>query len=151
MQRKQLKVDWDELEEAFARQHDDVPCYLDRVTGRVVLEGEGEEDDPDLAPVGPPTDDAVRAFIHPPSTARKVAWMRVFLDTAKGLDASVIERLRVALDADDPAAEVGAVLREAPEERDAWFLYRSDRLHEMIVAWLEEKDIEPIAPPPWDG
>ena len=68
MKRKQIKIDWDELEDAFTNPQDEVFCFLDRVTGRVVLEGEGDDlhdDDrnydrpPDAAEV-PPQDDPTR-------------------------------------------------------------------------------------------
>ena len=43
MQRKPIKVDWDALEEAFDSRDPEVAYYLDRITGHVVLDGEGEE------------------------------------------------------------------------------------------------------------
>jgi len=44
MKRKAIKVDWDDLEEAFSNPDVDATSYLDRVTGRVVLEGEEDDD-----------------------------------------------------------------------------------------------------------
>ena len=159
MKRKPIKIDWDELEEAFSNPQDDVDAYLDSVTGRVVLEGEGEEsdlaDDDDAsfgrprAPVGVRQSPTLLA-IHPPDIPTKIEWLETFLEQAGGKHApAVLERFRQAMEAEDPAEVLGEVLNEHPGVRDAWYLYRSERIQELIDAWLAEHEIEAIDPPPW--
>ena len=40
-------------------------------------------------------------------------------------------------------------LRQHGEVRDRWFRFRSERLHEVMSAWLDEHKISAAAPPPW--
>lgn len=159
MQRKRLKIDWEALEDAFNSQRDEAVSYLDRVTGHVVLEGEGEELDEDLDPgearypappaTAPSRNDTTRVYVEPPDDEQKIEWMRVFLKRHAQIDDSVRGLLEEALASDDPVEEVGEILREIPAEREAWFLYRGERLHELIDRWLTANGIEPVDSPPW--
>jgi hypothetical protein len=160
MKTKRLKINWEELEDAFNRQKDDMASYLDRITGHVVMEGEGEESDLEdeqnlyhgrstVDVPAPRKDDATRMYIRPPGTARKIKWLKVFLDRDDELDAGVKNQLHEALTVDDPAEVIGEILRENFAEREAWFLFRAERVRELIDEWLTEGDIEPVNPPPW--
>lgn len=157
MKDKPLKLDWDQLEEAFSRQNDELSYYLDLVTGHLVLEGEGEDaaaDDDDTygggvtATAPPARNDATRAYVKPPDLARKIEWMKEFIKS-KELDAETAAELKEALKEDDPTAAIKAVLARHAEFRDSWYLYRSDRLHEMINDWLTEHEVAATEPPPW--
>ena len=158
MKIRKLKIDWQELEEAFSRKQHDIVSYMDRVNGDVVLEGEGEEEDhhdvgydSSGVPVAPTPrkDDATRLYIRPPGTKRKVGWLEHFLDKEEGLDAEAVAQLREALTAPEPAARIIEILRQNPEVSDAWYDYRAHRVREMIDEWLAADGIEPIEPPPW--
>ncbi len=163
MKRKPIRVDWDELEVAFSNHDEELVYYLDLVTGHVVLEGEGEEadfDDEDdyqhaaasqaTAP-RTPHEDATRAYVQPVSTELKLEWMNKFLVSAEGLDAEVAGKLSEAANAEDPALALADVLREHADERDRWYLYRSDRLQQVMKEWLGRHDVDPIDPPPWEN
>ena len=54
-----------------------------------------------------------------------------------------------ALKEEDIPQALSDVLNRNPEVRDAWYLYRSDRLHDLIDEWLAENGIEPADKPPW--
>lgn len=158
MKRKAIKIDWDALDDAFNNQNDELVYYLDLVTGHVVLEGEGEEDTFDdeddysggtLHAAASTQNDATRLYIWPPDTACKVDWMKVFVDSETTIDAAVAQRLRDALQLDEPAGEIVEILREHPEERERWFRYRTERVREMIDRWLEEHAVEVTDRPPW--
>ena len=162
MKHKPIRVDWDELEVAFTNHDEEIVYYLDLVTGKVVIEGEGEDDEYDdddddfsantLVATHPPAavDDSTRAYVKPVTTETKLEWMQRFLaERDNGLEADAIARLKQALDADDPAEALGEFLRGADDARDVWYLYRSDRLHEAMKAWLDEHEITVIDPPPW--
>lgn len=162
MKRKAIKVDWDDLEEAFSHPDVDVTSYLDRVTGRVVLEGEEDDDfDEDEAAFENPMavanaqtavarEDPTRVPIHPPGTARKIGWMQAFLEENAGShDAAVLTELKQAIDADNPAQAISDVLSRDSEVRDAWYLYRSNRLHDLMDEWLAEHGLESTDPAPW--
>lgn len=158
MKRKPIKIDWDEVEAAFDNKREDLVYYLDLVTGQVVLEGEGEEggfedgedlldeDAPEEAPV---REETTRLYIEPPGEDEETTWMEDFVDEAEDLEAEIAGALRSALDADDPVNAFREALRGRPEERDRWFLYRADRLHEAVDAWLDANNVHAAEPPPW--
>jgi hypothetical protein len=162
MKHKAIKIDWDDLEEAFSNPDLITTSYLDRVTGRVVLEGEEDDDfDEDEAAYENPMavaaartaverEDPTRVPIRPPDTERKIGWLKAFLEqTAEDHDATVIAELKQAIGADNPAEAIGDVLSRNSEVRDAWYLYRSDRLHDLMDEWLVENELESTDPAPW--
>ncbi len=158
MKRKPIKIDWDEIEAAFDNKREDLVYYLDLVTGQVILEGEGEEsgfeDDGDLldedsADEAPAREETTRLYIEPPSAEEEAAWMEDFVDEAGDPDAALVEALREALDGPDPVNAFRDTLRGHPEERDRWFVYRADRMHEAVDVWLDANGVHPAEPPPW--
>jgi hypothetical protein len=160
MKRKPIKVDWDELESAFESKREELVYYLDLVTGQVVLEGEGEEgafeNEEDLLEDGadgeaPARKETTRLYIDPPSAEDEMDWMDDFATRADGCSPEVIEALRAALDADDAADAFREVLRHNATERDRWFVFRSERLHEVVEAWIDANQVHCSEPPPWRG
>jgi hypothetical protein len=125
MKHKPLQIDWDELETAFENRNEDLTYYLDLVTGQVILEGEGEDahfdEDAEM-------DDAVEG------------------------DAAMSPALKQTLSelvAEGPSQKFKDELRHHPDVRARWFLFRSERLHEVMDAWMESNRISPASPPPW--
>lgn len=159
MKRKPIKIDWEELESAFDSQQEDLIYYLDLVTGQVILEGEGEEDDFEDdenglenaldEPVAPRNANSSRLYVTPPGDEDEMTWMEGFADEVEPQDAGLAQRLRDALDGDDPLEGFREALRGRAEQRDRWFAYRGDRLHEVIDGWLAEHQVAMIAHPPW--
>jgi len=162
MKHKPIRLDWDELEVAFTNHDEEIVYYLDLVTGKVILEGEGEDgkfddDDDDfsantLVATHPQVavDDSTRAYVKPITTKLKLEWMQRFLgEKDNGLDDEANAKLEDAFESDDAAEALGEFLRSADEARDVWYLYRSDRLHDEMQSWLGEHEITAIDPPPW--
>jgi hypothetical protein len=159
MRRKPIRIDWDALEQAFSNPVEESVAYLDRITGRIALEGEGEEDDLDddgaaAAPLrggsGVRREDPTRLEIRPPGTERKIGWLRAFLaGAAERHPAEVVAELEQGMASDNPAPVLRAIFQRHPEVREAWWVYRTEQVQQMIDAWLAEHDIEPAAPPPW--
>ncbi len=151
MKRKAIKIDWDELESAFDNKNEELVYYLDRVTGQVVLEGEGEDDFDDLSSSESPTrNDSTRIYVESPDSVELLAWMRDFVRDTEDLDAEIRGKLREAVEAPEPIPAIRQTLDDAAEVRDRWFAYRSDRLHEAMDAWLDTNDISSVARPPWN-
>jgi hypothetical protein len=155
MKRKPIKVDWDGLEDAFNNSDEELLHYLDLVTGQVALEGEGEESDDEdefdaeaPPPPVPTRSDGTRLAIQPPDTDTKIVWLEEFLAT-DAVGKEVEAELRRAIDSDDPAEEIAEVLRDNPEVRERWFAYRSERIREMIDAWLASHGVETVDRAPW--
>ena len=157
MKRKPIKVDWDELESAFDAKREDLVYYLDLVTGQVVLEGEGEEgsfENDDLREDGtdgelPVREETTRLYIDPPGVDDEVDWMDDFASRPENGPPEVLEALLSALDGDDAADAFREVLRHHAAERDRWFLFRSERLHEVMEAWIDSHQVHCAEPPPW--
>lgn len=158
MKRKPIKIDWEELESAFDNPNRELVYYLDMVEGHVVLEGEGEEregegddGDYDAAPAaaGSPGDDATRVYIGTLTNERKIEWVRRFVGETEDLDGGFADRLREALASDDPAPGIIQIMRETPEGKERWYLYRADRLHDLIAEWMEQNGIVATDDPPW--
>lgn len=155
MKHKPIRLDWDELEVAFTNHDEEIVYYLDLVTGKVIIDGEGEDDDfspNSLVATGQPAarDDSTRAYVKPMSTEVKLEWMKKFLgEKDNGLDKETNAELKQAFESDNAPEALGAFLRSADEARDVWYLYRSDRLHEYMQSWLGEREIKPIDPAPW--
>jgi len=156
MKHKPIKIDWEALEDAFNNQNEELVYYLDLVSGHVVLEGEGEEDDDDdedysIPATAPPPDynASTRAYVEPPRTLLKVDWMKDFIETSTDLESELVDKLNGALDEDDPAPPIRAALAEHPDGRDSWYLYRSNRIRDLIDDWLEKHKIPTIDPSPW--
>jgi hypothetical protein len=158
MKRKPIKINWDELESAFDNKREDLVYYLDLVTGQVVLEGEGEEaefeNEQDLLEEGADEEPVVREettrlVIEPPGPEDEVDWMEDFVDEAEDASPEVREALTEALESDNAPEAFRDVLRHHAPERDRWFLYRSERLHEAVDAWLDANEVHCAEPPPW--
>lgn len=158
MKHKPIRVDWDDLEVAFDNPNRELIYYLDLVDGHVVLEGEGEEDDFDDEDAkydfgGGSTPaagtDGTRAYIDPLASETKVEWIVRFVAERSDLDPDFRAKLQSALASDDPAPAIIDALQEHPEDKDRWYAFRADCLHEMIEDWIVENGIAVIDPPPW--
>jgi hypothetical protein len=156
MKHKPLQIDWDELETAFENRSEDLVYYLDLVTGQVVLDGEGEDarvnDDTEM-------DDAIEETAAPrPETTRlyvvsftnddELDWMDEFIEGDDKLTPELKEKL-LGVVAEGSPQDFKDGLRNEAEVRDRWFLFRSERLHEVMDAWLGEHDVNPASKPPW--
>jgi len=163
MKRKPIKIDWDALEEAFSSSQLEAASYLDRITGRVVLEGEGEDAELDegeagfepaaavaRAVSGTPPEDPMHLPIRPPDVPRKIEWMKSFLEqTTDEHPPDVAAAITAAMGVENPTPVIKGILDRNPEVRDAWYLYRSERIQEMIDEWLADNGVDTTDPPPW--
>ena len=157
MKHKAIKIDWDELESAFDNKNEELVYYLDRVSGQIVLVGEGGDDfddeqdviDDASLPDAAARNDITRIYIESPDSVELLLWMRDFLRDTDDLEAEIRGRLQEAVDVPEPVPAIRQVLDEAGEVRDRWYGYRSDRLHKAIKAWLDTNDVSPVDPPPW--
>ena len=156
MKRKPLHIDWDELETAFENRSEDLVYYLDLVTGQVILEGEGEDarfdEDAEM-------DEAVdndraqrpettRLYVESFTNDDELDWMDEFIEGDGAIPEELKERL-LDLIAQGPPLAFKDELRHHADVRDRWFLFRSERLHEVMNAWLESHQVSAATPPPW--
>ena len=153
MKRKPIRIDWEGLEDAFNSPPEEIASYLDGITGHVVLEGEGEEDDlEDVNPLdatsAPIRKDPTRISIRPPGAAEKIEWMKSFLEQG-GHEESVVAELKQALEDENTAQALADVLNLHTEVRDDWYLFRTAGIRDMIEEWLASNGVETLTAPPW--
>ena len=82
-------------------------------------------------------------------TARFLQWIHAFVDEETGLSPDFLNELKEAIASDDPARSILRVLLTYAEERDRWYLYRSDQLHIFMEKWLKDLSIKTAVAPPW--
>ncbi len=148
MKRKPIRIDWEDLEDAFNSPPEEITSYLDGITGHVGLEGEGEDENPLDAAFTPPRNDPTRISIRPPGAAEKIEWMKSFLEQG-GHDEGVVAELKQALKDENPAPALADLLNLHTEVRDDWYLYRTSRIRDMIEDWLASNGVETLTAPPW--
>jgi hypothetical protein len=156
MKHKPLQIDWDELEVAFENRNEDLTYYVDLVTGQVVLEGEGEDahfdEDAEMDDAVPdeaaPRGETTRLYVESFTDEDEIDWMDEFIEGDEAIPIELKETLSDVV-AMGPPHKFKDVLRQHPEVRARWFLFRSERLHEVMDAWLESNKISPATPPPW--
>jgi Uncharacterised protein family (UPF0158) len=155
MKHKPLQIDWDELEAAFENRNEDLTYYVDLVTGQVILEGEGEDahfDEDDEMDDAVPEEAAsrgetTRLYVVSFTDDDEIDWMDEFIE-GDAMDPELKETLS-DLVAVGPPQKFKDELRQHADVRARWFLFRSERLHEVMDAWMESNKISPATPPPW--
>ena len=156
MKHKPLQIDWDELEAAFENRNEDLTYYVDLVTGQVILDGEGEDahfdEDAEMDDAGPdeaaPRGETTRLYVVSFTDDDEIDWMDEFIEGDDAIAAELKETLS-DLVAMGPAQRFKDELRQHADVRARWFLFRSERLHEVMDAWMESNKISPATPPPW--
>lgn len=143
---KKIPIHWDDLESAFERNAPDTESFLDTTTGQVVTLMAGDPEAPLLkAKVANNITNYIR--IEPASSREQYRWMERFVGSVT--DPALRERLIIAIDGKGAFRRFKDVLIAYPAERERWFTYRADLLHWHIAQWLDERQIEPVTPPPW--
>lgn len=157
MKHKPLHINWDELEAAFENRSDDLVYYLDLVTGQIVLEGEGEDahfdDDDEMDEAvdegnGTNRPQVTRLYVVTFTNDDELDWMDEFLEGDGKLEDGLKDKLIECVTQESQQAFKDG-LRNHAEVRDRWFLFRTERLHEVMDAWLDEHKVNPASKPPW--
>jgi hypothetical protein len=156
MKHKPLQIDWDELEAAFENRNEDLTYYVDLVTGQVILDGEGEDahfdEDDEMDDAVPeeaaPRGETTRLYVVSFTDDDEMDWMDEFIEGDDAMAAELKETLS-DLVAMGPPQKFKDELRQHEAVRARWFLFRSERLHEVMDAWMEANKISPATPPPW--
>jgi hypothetical protein len=148
--RRQVPIDWDELEIALTWHSDESECYLDLRTGEVhrVSSFPVDRTDDELS------EEAVEeAFaeghlirVEPFPSSVEYGWMAEFTATVK--DARLRDLLEVALNGRGAFRRFKDVLADYPGERERWFAFRDARVREAMREWLDENGIEATPRPP---
>ncbi len=143
LERRRIRVDWEELEDAFADSSTDHRYYLDRQTGAVhffssYLENEQEEEDERAMT-------AEERYVLIPHARRLVPAheLRDFLSSLGELPESR-QKIESSLRAGEGYDRFEEAVAEDPRALDEWGRFVKARIGPRIKTWLEDVAVEPI-------
>lgn len=146
MARKQVPIDWNDLEIAVERNAPTTESFLELTTGQVVTVVHGDPETPEVKrKIAANIKDYLR--VEPASSREQYRWMERFVTSVE--DEPLRERLTIAIDGKGAFRRFKDVLLAYPAERERWFTYRSELLHWHIHNWLDEHGIEATTESPW--
>ena len=143
-----MRIDWGALDLAFETSDMEHNSWLDRMTGEVLLVFDGDEPE-DREAVLRRIDAQPKRYvvIEPPDARAQWEWMSEFTESVR--DAQLRDLLDAALDGRGAFHRFKDVLLRAPEERQRWFRFRDNRMHETIARFLDEANVHPENAAPW--
>jgi hypothetical protein len=142
LERRRIRVDWEELEDAFADSSSDHRYYLDRETGAVhffssYLDNEDEEED-ERAIV------AENRYVLIPHARRLVPSheLREFVASVGAQDAR--RELESTLLTPEGYRRFEEIVAQHPQALDEWLRFVKARMGPRIKSWLEDVAVEPL-------
>lgn len=143
---RRVPVNWDDLDMALTSNHGEWTCYLDLRTGEVHMLsadrfGDDDEDGPSEEEIDAGLGAGHLVLVEPLGSSVEYGWMAEFAATVR--DPRLRDRLEIALDGRGAFRRFKNVLLGHPAERERWFAFRDERLHEAAQDWLAEQGIEP--------
>ena len=155
MTRRQIPIDWLDLEMAFETRLDDLASYLDLRTGKVHFVPTSSFDE-DTAGDGEDilSEEAVDAglaegwllLVEPLESHEEYDSMVQFAGSVE--DSRLRELLEVALDGRGAFRRFKDVVARWPKERERWYAFRDECLRNAMLKWLAAHEIEPTTAPP---
>jgi hypothetical protein len=131
MSRRQVPVNWADLETALTADAGEMTCYLDVRTGEVHMPPAYRSNDDDAWPSEDDLDQGLAAghliHIEPLGSGVEYGWTEEFAATVG--DAKLRDMLDIALDGSGAFRRFKNVLLDFPEERERWFAFRDERLY----------------------
>ena len=140
-----VKVNWPDVETAFERNSPGLNSYIDIESGEVMVVIDGAPEDADKrSRLAANTGGFIK--IEPASSREQYRWMERFVSSVE--DEALRDRLLIAIDGKGAFRRFKDVLLSFPVERERWFNYRADLLHNHINRWFEGRgdDCDPVAP-----
>jgi hypothetical protein len=139
-----VPIDWVEFEGALENNSPDLKSYLNITTGDVIRVFDGSDKSKEISPER----DTEYLLIDPISSREQYHWMEEFIEGVE--DASLKDKLNIAIDGKGAFRRFKDVLMAYPAERERWFASRSVKLHAVMQEWMKGKHVEAANIPPWD-
>jgi uncharacterized protein UPF0158 len=150
---RRVPVDWDDLEMALTTNADEFSCYLDLRSGTIQMLPVDRFGADDAWPAEDEIDAGLTAGhlidVEPLESSVEYSWMAEFASSV--CHPRLRNELDVALDGRGAFRRFKRVLSGHPAERERWFGFRDQRLHETAREWLADHGIEPTTIPPRQG
>ena len=139
---KRIRVDWEELEDAFADSSADHRYYLDRETGAVhffssYLDNEEEAEDEQVIT-------SEERYVQIPHGERVVSLNEILEFVACVEEDRTRKRLRSTIELHGDAKGFEEALEDLPATRREWREFSEARRNTRIKEWLYEVGIEPL-------
>jgi len=141
---RDIPVDWEALEDAFENNAPEVHSYLHLSTGEVLRVVDGIADPEMHARIA---SDAEYVRVEPVSSREQYRWMERFIPMVE--DEELKQKLMRAIDGKGAFRRFKDVLMGYVQEREQWFVFRSERLRVFMEAWLAAHAFKPVPRPAW--
>ncbi|MCH2109932.1 MAG: UPF0158 family protein [Polyangiaceae bacterium] len=134
-----VPVDWEALEDAFENNAPEVHSYLHVDTGEVLRVVDGIADPEMHSRIAT---DPKYTRVEPVSSREQYRWMERFITMVD--DEEVRSRLSHAIDGKGAFRRFKDVLMSFADERERWFVFRSERLRVFMEAWLTTHGLKSV-------
>lgn len=141
---RDIPVDWEALEDAFENNAPEVHSYLHLGTGEVLRVVDGIADPEMHARIA---SDSEYVRIEPVSSREQYRWMERFIPMVENEE--LRQKLMRAIDGKGAFRRFKDVLMTYVQEREQWFVFRSERLRVFMEAWLAAHAFRPVERPAW--
>ncbi len=141
---REVPVDWEALEDAFENNAPEVHSYLHLATGEVLRVVDGVADPQMHVRIA---SDGNYLRIDPVSSREQYRWMERFIPMVD--DTDLRGKLAQAIDGKGAFRRFKDVLMNFADEREKWFVFRSERLRTFMEAWLGAHAIKAAIRPAW--
>lgn len=139
---RDIPVDWEALEDAFENNAPEVHSYLHLGTGEVLRVVDGIADPEMHARIA---SDSEYVRVEPVSSREQYRWMERFIPMVENEELK--QKLMRAIDGKGAFRRFKDVLMGYVQEREQWFVFRSERLRVFMEAWLAAHAFKPIPRP----
>jgi hypothetical protein len=139
---RDIPVDWEALEDAFENNAPEVHSYLHLSTGEVLRVVDGIADPEMHARIA---SDAEYVRVEPVSSREQYRWMERFIPMVENEELK--QKLMRAIDGKGAFRRFKDVLMGYVQEREQWFVFRSERLRVFMEAWLAAHAFKPVPRP----
>lgn len=139
---RDVPVDWEALEDAFENNAPEVHSYLHLGTGEVLRVVDGIADPEMHARIA---SDSEYVRVEPVSSREQYRWMERFIPMVENEELK--QKLMRAIDGKGAFRRFKDVLMGYIQEREQWFVFRSERLRVFMEAWLAAHAFKPVPRP----
>ncbi len=139
---RDIPVDWEALEDAFENNAPEVHSYLHLGTGEVLRVVDGIADPEMHARIA---SDSEYVRVEPVSSREQYRWMERFIPMVENEELK--QKLMRAIDGKGAFRRFKDVLMGYVQEREQWFVFRSERLRVFMEAWLAAHAFKPVPRP----
>jgi hypothetical protein len=133
---KKMKIDWNNLIDAFSAEQEDYRCYLDTTSGTVlwrsvqVVENQKDKGTKD------------KHVVEVPSITSREGW-EIMMDYLDNLNNKQLKsKLASAVQGKGAFRRFNEILNKSPSDQKRWYLFQDAAITKMLDEWLKTLDIE---------